>query len=149
SVSNDPIAPVYEEACRILSSESAPRWDCVRVISVPLLPLKQERPDGQDAPYTGLLDVALRARQVERFQDMLLDKSLIDRVNRVRGGSPVTVLKEPDRKETFFPIKIRLVTPHRPQDLSLRMMEACSVAERRDLINTAVADGSRAIIERL
>jgi predicted acylesterase/phospholipase RssA len=149
SVSNDPIAPVYEEACRILSSASAPRWDCLRIISVPLLPLRQERPDGQDAPYTGLVDVALRARQLERFQDMLLDKSLIDRVNRALGGGPVTVVNDADQKETFFPIKIRLVTPDRPQELSLRMIQACSAAERRDLINTAVADGCRAMIERL
>jgi predicted acylesterase/phospholipase RssA len=96
-----------------------------------------------------LLDVALRARQLERFQDMLLDKTLIDRVNRAVGGRPVTVTKDSGQKETFFPIKIRLVTPERPHDLSLRMMEAGSIAERRVLINTAVADGCRAMIERL
>ena len=123
--------------------------DCVRIISVPLLPLEQESLPGKSDPYTGLIDVALRSRQLRRFQDMLLDKSMIDRVSRALGGRPATTSGDSARKETFLPTKVRLVAPDRPHHLSLRMTQAGSVAERRELINTAVADGCRATIERL
>lgn len=149
SVANDPIGPVYEEACGILARQPAPRWNCLRIISAPLLPLRQERPDRETDPFTGLLEVALRARELSRFQDMQLDKGLIDRLSRALGTSPATLLNEAGQPETFYPAKIRLVAPDRPHQLSLRMTQAGSPAERRTLINSAVADGCRAMIERL
>jgi len=149
SVSNDPIMPVLEEACKHITKKADSQWDYVRIISVPLLPLKQEKPHAQSEPYTGLVDVTLRARELKRFQDMLLDKSLIDRVSRALGGKTVTLTNESGGHETFFPTKVRLVAPERTHQLSLRMMQAGSAAERRELIDSAVADGCRAMIERL
>jgi predicted acylesterase/phospholipase RssA len=149
SISNDPIMPVLEEACKFITKQDESQWDYVRIVSVPLLPLKQERPDGQTDPYTGLVEVALRAHELQRFQDMLLDKGLIDRVSRALGGKPVTVTTEAEGKETFLSTKVRLVAPERAHELTLRMTRAGSAAERRDLINGAVADGCRAMIERL
>jgi predicted acylesterase/phospholipase RssA len=149
SVSKDPIVPVWEEAYRMLTRKSDSSCDCVRIISVPPLPLEEEKLPGKSDPYTGLIHVALRSRQLQRFQDMLLDKNLIDRVSRALGGRPATTSDDSARKETFLPTKVRLVTPDRPHHLSLRMTQAGSVAERRELIDTAVADGCRAMIERL
>ncbi len=149
SVSNDPIVPVFEEACKILSHPAEASRERLRIISVPLLPLRQDKVLRQDEPYTGLVDVALRAVQLERFQDMLMDKSLIDRVNRVLNGRPATICDEHCERETFLPTKVRLVAPDSLPDLSLRLMHAGSVSERRKLIDTAVADGCRAMIERL
>jgi predicted acylesterase/phospholipase RssA len=149
SVSNDPIMPVYEEACKILAEELAPRRDSLRIVSVPLLPLRQEQPDEKSDPYTGMLDVALRARELQRFQDMLLDKSLIDRVSRALGGRSATVSDEREHPQSFVPAKVRLVAPDRAHQLTLRMTKAGSVVERRGLIDAAVADGCRAMIERL
>jgi predicted acylesterase/phospholipase RssA len=149
NMSSDPIMPVFEEACRILTRQSGAGCDRLRIISAPPLPLEQESPPAKSDPYTGLIDVALRARQLRRFQDMLLDKNLIDRVSRALGGRPATVGDESGRKETFLPAKIRLVVPERTHHLGLRMMQAGSAAERRELIDTAVADGCRAMIERL
>jgi predicted acylesterase/phospholipase RssA len=149
TVSNDPIVPVFEEACRILCNEPEPRRDHLRIISVPLLPLRQDHLSHQSEPYTGLVEVVLRARQLQRFQDMLLDKGLIDRVNRVLNEKPATIRDENCEVETFLPTKVRLVAPDSLPDLSLRLMHAGSVGERRKLIDTAVADGCRAMIERL
>ncbi len=149
NVSNDPIVPVFEEACKTLSNPAEARRDRVRIISVPLLPLRQDRLSQRSEPYTGLVEVMLRAKQLQRFQDMLLDKGLIDRVNRVLNGRPATIRDEACEKETFLPTKVRLVAPDRLPDLSLRLMHAGSVGERRKLIDTAVADGCRAMIERL
>jgi predicted acylesterase/phospholipase RssA len=42
SVSKDPIVPVWEEAYRMLALKSDSSCDCLRIISVPLLPLEQE-----------------------------------------------------------------------------------------------------------
>jgi len=149
SMSNDPIMPVFEEACRILTHQSASSCEGLRIISVPLLPLEQESLPEKSEPYTGLIDVALRARQLQHYQDMLLDKSLIDRVNRALGGRPATGGEHSGRTETFVPAKVRLVVPDRLHHLGLRMMQTGSLAERRVLIDTAVADGCRAMIERL
>lgn len=149
SVSSDPIMPVCEEIYKTLARQPDSTFDSVRIISVSLLPLEQERLPGKSDPYTGLIDVALRAKQLQRFQDLLLDKSLIDRVTRALGKRRAEIAPSADEKETFLPTKIRLVAPDRPHHLSLRMAQAGSVAERRDLINTAVADGCRAMIERL
>jgi predicted acylesterase/phospholipase RssA len=149
SVSSDPIMPVCEEAYRVLSEESDSYFDRVRIVTVPLLPLEGESLPGKSEPYTGLIDVALRSRQLQRFQDMLLDKSLIDRISRAVNGRSATVSDGAGRKEMFFPTKIRLVAPERPHHLSLRMTQAGSLAERREIINSAVADGCRAMIERL
>jgi len=149
SVSNDPIVPVFEEACKVVTNHPQPRWDSLRIISVPLLPVKKEKLDAQHEPFTGLVDVALRARELERFQDMLLDKSLIDRVSRALNGRPATISDETCQKETFLPTKVRLVAPDRPHQLGLRLTQACSAVQRRELIDSAVADGCRAMIERL
>ncbi len=149
SVSNDPILPVFAEACRVLSHQAEHRRDHLRIISVPLLPLRQDKLFRQSEPYTGLVEVTLRARQLQRFQDMLLDKSLIDRVNRVLNGRPATIGKEAGEREVFLPTKVRLVAPDNVPDLGLRLMHADSVGERRKLIDSAVADGCRAMIERL
>ena len=149
SVSNDPIMPVFEEACKVLCDQAEPRRDHLRIISVPLLPLRQDKVSRQSEPYTGLVEVTLRARQLERFQDMLLDKSLIDRINRVLNGRPATICDETCERETFLPTKVRLVAPDSLPELGLRLMHAGSVGERRKLIDTAVADGCRAMIERL
>lgn len=149
NVSTDPVIPAFEEACKVLTKECVRRCDSVRIVSVPLLPLRQEKLPGQDEPFTGLVDVVLRAGQLQRFQDMLLDKSLIDRVNRALNGRPATVTDEQGQKETFLPTKVRLVAPDRHPELSLRLMHAGSVVERRKLIDSAVADGCRAMIERL
>ncbi len=148
-MSNDPIMPVYEEACRRLSHPPGPGCESLRIISVSPLPLDQECQPGKSDPYTGLVDVALRARQLLHFRDMLLDKSLLDRVNRTLDGRAASVGDDAGAKETFLPVKIRMVAPDRTHHLGLRMTQAGSVAQRRELINTAVADGCRAMIERL
>ena len=149
SISNDPIMPVFEEACKVLCDQAEPRRDRLRIISVPLLPLRQDQVFRQSEPFTGLVEVMLRARQLLRFQDMLLDKSLIDRINRVLNGRPATICDETCERETFLPTKVRLVAPDSLPELKLRLMHAGSVAERRKLIDSAVADGCRAMIERL
>ncbi len=149
NVSNDPVMPLYEEACKILASQHEPQWDYLRIISVPLQPLRQENLPGQSEPYTGLVDVALRALQLQRFQDMLLDKSLIDRVNRALSCRPAIISDGTGQKETFLPAKIRLVAPEKSHQLSLRMAHSGSALDRRKLIDSAVADGCRAMIERL
>lgn len=149
NVSNDPIMPVFEEACRVLCHEPEPQRDHLRIISVLLMPLRQDQLAHQSEPYTGLVEVALRAKELQRFQDMLLDKGLIDRVNRVLNERPSTIVNESGEKETFLPTKVRLVAPDNLPELGLRLMRAGSVGEQRKLIDTAVADGCRAMIERL
>ena len=148
-MSSDPIMTVFEAACGMLKRQAAPDCDRLRIISVPLLPTTQEGPPGNSDPYTGLVDVALRARQLRRFQDMLLDKSLIDRVSRALGGRSVTIDHGAGGHEAIVPAKVRLVVPTRLPQLGLRMLQAGSVAERRELIHTAVANGCRAMLERL
>jgi predicted acylesterase/phospholipase RssA len=149
TVSNDPIVPVFEEACRIAASRPAENWKALRIISAPLLPVRQEKNPGCFEPHTGLVDVAIRARELERFQDMLLDKSLVDRVSRALNGRPATISDETGATETLFPAKIRLVAPERAPRLSLRLLQAGSAAKQREIIDSAVADGCRAMIERL
>lgn len=149
TVSNDPIMPVFEQACRILAHQPAERWDYIRIMSVPLVPPRQEKFSSTAEPYTGLVDVALRASELQRFQDMMLDKGLVDRVSRAVGGRTTTVCGGSQYQETYIPTKVRLVMPDRAHQLTLRMTQAGSAAERRDLINSAVADGCRATIERL
>lgn len=149
-VSSDPVIPAYEEACKELTRRAGDlSCSSIRIISASLLPLRQEKLPGQHEPFTGLVDVALRAQQLQRFQDMLLDKGLIDRLARALNQKPATVIDESGQKETMLPAKVRLVAPERHPDLSLRLMQAGSVVERRKLIDASVADGCRAMIERL
>lgn len=149
SVSNDPIVPVFEEACKILTNPAERKRDRLRIISVPLLPLRHEKISRPSEPYTGLVEVMLRAKELQRFEDMLMDKGLIDRISRVLNGRPATIVDETCGAETFLPTKVRLVAPDSVPNLSLGLMRAGSVGERRKLIDTAVADGCRAMIERL
>jgi predicted acylesterase/phospholipase RssA len=149
TVSNDPIVPVFEEACRIAAARPEKNWTSLRIISAPLLPVRQEKNPGCFEPYTGLVDVALHARELQRFQDMLLDKSLVDRLSRALNGKPATIQDESGCTETLFPAKIRLVAPERAPQLSLRLLQASTAAKQREIIDTAVADGCRAMIERL
>jgi predicted acylesterase/phospholipase RssA len=149
SVSNDPIMPVFEAACKTLSDPAGPHRDRLRIISVPLVPLRQDELSRQSEPYTGLVEVVLRAKRLQRFQDVLMDKGLIDRINRVLNGRPATICEGDCDVETYLPTKVRLVAPDTLPELSLRLVNAGSVGERRKLIDAAVADGCRAMIERL
>jgi len=149
NVSNDPIVPVFEEACRVVVENPTKRWDSLRIITVPLLPVRQDKASGQFEPYTGLVDVTLRARELLRFQDILLDKGLVDRMSRALNGRAATIIDETEQEQTLLPAKVRLVAPERPPRLSLRLMQAGSAAKQREMINSAVADGCRAMIERL
>jgi predicted acylesterase/phospholipase RssA len=149
SVSKDPIVPVFEEACRRVANRPVKCWNSLRIISAPLLPVKRDDGSLSSEPMTGLVDVALRASDLQRYQDMLLDKGLIDRLNRALNGKPATIADETTVGETFFPAKIRLVAPERPLRLSLRLMQAGSATKQREMIGTTVADGCRAMIERL
>jgi len=149
SVSKDPIVPVFEEACRQVAGHPEKGWNSLRIISAPLLPVRRDEGSLTPEPFTGLVDVTLRARDLLRFQDMLLDKGLIDRLNRALNGRAATVSDESNASETFFPAKIRLVAPDRPPRLSLRLMQAGSATKQRELIDATVADGCRAMIERL
>ncbi len=149
SVSNDPIVPVFEEACRMVTAQPGKGWTSLRIISVPLLPIRQDKSSAAFEPYTGLVDTTLRALDLQRFQDMLLDKGLIDRLSRALNGRSATISRGTSRVETILPAKIRLVAPERRPHLSFRLMRAGSAAKQRDLIDSAVADGCRAMIERL
>jgi len=149
SVSNDPIVPVFEEACRIAASRPEEGWKSLRIISAPLLPVRREKNPGCFEPHTGLVDVAIRARGLQRFQDMLLDKSLVDRLSRALNGKPATITDENGHRETLFPAKVRLVAPERAPGLSLRLLQTSSAARQREIIDSVVADGCRAMIERL
>ncbi len=149
SVSQDPIVPVFEEACRQVTIHPEKHWNSLRIISAPLLPFRRDESSLASEPITGLVDVALRASDLQSYQDMLLDKGLIDRLNRALNGKAATMTHETTAGETFFPAKIRLVAPDRPPRLSLRLMQAGSAAKQRELIGMTVADGCRAMIERL
>lgn len=149
SVSRDPIVPVFEESCRQVATQPEKRWDSLRIISAPLLPVRRDESSLTSEPITGLVDVALRASDLQCYQDMLLDKGLIDRLNRALNGKAATMTHETTADETFFPAKIRLVAPDRPPRLSFRLMQAGSAAKQRELIGMTVADGCRAMIERL
>lgn len=149
SISQDPIVPVFEEACRQVANRPEKRWNSLRIISAPLLPVRRDKASLPPEPFTGLVDVALRARDLQRFQDMLLDKGLIDRLSRALNGKAATISDETTADETLFPAKIRLVAPDGPPRLSLRLMQAGSAAKQRELIDMTVADGCRAMVERL
>ncbi len=149
SVSKDPIVPVFEEACRQVANRPEKCWNSLRIISAPLLPVKRDKGSLNSEPITGLVDVALRATDLQRYQDMLLDKGLIDRLNRALNGRAAAITDQTAASETFYPAKIRLVAPDRPPRLSLRLMQAGSAAKQRELVNMTVADGCRAMIERL
>ena len=155
NVSNDPVT----EALGCLREDGATveiirkKHSQVRIYSVPLLPIEQDALPGRVETYTRLVDVGLRALQLQRFQDAQLTKKLVETYRRALPPSgavfdvPPT---EPGKKaKAFFLTELVHLTPPRPLDLNTRIPGAANAEERRALMESAVADGCRALLERL
>ncbi len=156
NVSNDPVTEALgclreDEATVKIIREKHPK---VRIYSVPLLPIEQDALPGRVETYTRLVDVGLRALQLQRFQDAQLTKKLVETYKRALPPSgAVFDLPPPDgqpgKKKAFFLTELIHLTPPRPLDLNTRIPGAANAEERRALMESAVADGCCALLERL
>jgi predicted acylesterase/phospholipase RssA len=153
SVANHPITETLAHLS--LEHEIADHFETkyseVRIYSVSLLPIEKEELPGRTDSYTNLVDVGLRALQLQRFQDALLEKHLVDTYNDAlpRGASSFTVLSDSSEPKQFFRTHLVHVTPEEPHELNTRVPAAGSAEDRRALMESAAADGCRAMIQKL
>ena len=155
NVSNDPVTEALgclreDEATVEIIRKSNHQ---IRIYSVPLLPIEQDALPGRVETYTRLVDVGLRALQLQRFQDAQLTKKLVETYRRALPPSGAVFdvpPPEPGKKtKAFFLTELVHLTPPRPLDLNTRIPGAANAEERRALMESAVADGCRALLERL
>jgi predicted acylesterase/phospholipase RssA len=152
SVANHPITETLTHLS--LEPEIADHFETkyseARIYSVPLLPIEEELP-GRTDPYTNLVDVGLRALQLQRFQDALLEKHLVDTYNAALPpeASSFTVLSDSSEPKQFFRTHLVHVTPEEPHELNTRVPAAGSAEDRRALMESAAADGCRAMMQKL
>lgn len=157
NVSNDPVT----EALGCLREDEATvqmiydKHAGVRIYSVPLLPIERDELPGRVETYTRLVDVGLRALQLQRFQDGQLTKKLVETYRRALPGNHSVFYvpppaEQPEKKtRAFFLTDLIHLTPPRPLDLNTRIPGAANAEERRALMESAVADGCRALLQRL
>lgn len=153
NVANDPVTESLAAMRRDpeLVEEIAAHYQGVRVYAVPLLPIEAENLPGAIDTYTGLVDVGLRALQLQKFQDALLAKRLVKAYSEALPKNHAMFrAKQPDGQEmTFFQTDLVNITPALPLNLNGRIPLAESACQRRQLMEEAVAEGCRAFLERL
>ena len=152
NVGNDPVTESLSalRGDRRALEEIATRCCGVRIYSLPLLPMDATSLPGQEEPYTRLVDVGLRALQLQKFQDALLEKNLAKTYAAAMPAQAVFFVEQPDgRKLSFFRTDIVRLTPPRPLGLNTRIPGAANNEERRALMEETVAEGCRALLERL
>src|SRR5207249_1988857 len=78
NVANHPITETLQHLRSVpnIAKTFAEDYCEVLIYSVPLLPVESKELPGKVASYTSLVDVGLRALQLQRFQDALLESRL-------------------------------------------------------------------------
>jgi predicted acylesterase/phospholipase RssA len=104
-------------------------------------------PGGASGSFGNLLDVVMRAMELQRFRDARLDTKLTRLYTRampVQGG--ITFDAEGKR---YLRTKLHALEPEAPLRVNEQLLSAASPDERRKVIAQTIADGCRASLERM
>ncbi|HEX9895308.1 MAG TPA: patatin-like phospholipase family protein, partial [Gemmatimonadales bacterium] len=131
----------------LLRDRVNPAASVIHVYSVSHLPFSQPAmapAERGDRPYLNLLDVANRAKQLQRFRDAALERRLTELFTRaIPPGRAVF----PVGDKGYLRVWVAPVEPDAPLELNDRLARCCSPEDARQLISEAVADGCRASLE--
>jgi predicted acylesterase/phospholipase RssA len=152
-------AVVANEPIRALITHLTPRVNddstCVDVYTVSSLPLNARELGGDRASYSGAIDIAKRARQLESFRDATLDRRMTMLVSRMLPGDRATWWAgrdegEPDtNKKKYLRANVYPVELEALGSVNDKLLAAATIDERREVIAQAVADGCRSSLETM
>jgi predicted acylesterase/phospholipase RssA len=124
----------------------------VHIYPVEALPISDKEGLGRYAPVKGqpflnLVDIVMRALQLQRYRDATLERDLTKVVNRVitPGSSTVTIDKNGESRK-FFRAFFAPIDLDEPPQLNKRMFFS-SRTKRQIAIAETIADGCRASLE--
>lgn len=155
NVTNFALQGVFE----LLSARGVlPEGETVHVYPVMTLPVtRRALPDdadpasgqGPEAPFSGLVDVTLRALDLQRFRDATLERRLTELYTQTlpRDATHLTVSDENGETRRFVRSWVTPLEPATPIGLNRRILQDPEQARRMML--EAVADGCRASLETL
>ncbi len=157
--SNEPTRPLFSHLRKavLVNRESS----AVHIFSVSPLPYsKTELGDPRVAEagrdLSGLIAIALRARELERFRDAALERRLTELQTRTMPsrGSVVLDLVIPSsdgsgRKETLFRTWVFPIEPEQPLRVNERVLGESSPEGRKSVVSEAIADGCRVTLQRI
>lgn len=149
NIANEPILGVVE----LLRNQMDDQAATAHVYNVSAFPitaktLPAEQGDAGTSDALNIVDVGLRARQLQRFQNSTFEKRLVElytrllpkdqgKLTRSYGGKP----------HVYVGAEVYPIEPTRPLTLNGRLASAASNDERRRLVREAVAQGCRAAME--
>lgn len=143
NLANEPTGAALDYLKRV----AHPKASAAYLYSVTHLPLtarslEYEKPER----YSELLNVASRARELERFRDARLDRSLTEVVT---ATLPPGTVHYKTGEDTFLRAHVFPIEPERPAHVNQRVLQAACNADRRRIIAETVADGCRTALETM
>jgi len=100
-----------------------------------------------DGECSGILDVAARALELQRFRDATIEQNLTDLYSKALppgGGARI-----PIGERTFVRAEVRALGLERPVAINREIFVGRSDVDVKDLVYEAVADGCRATLEAM
>jgi predicted acylesterase/phospholipase RssA len=147
---------VAHEPIRALVTHLTPKVNpdslCVDVYPVSSIPLNAKELAGGQETYSGAIDIAKRARQLENFRDATLDRRMTTLVSQTLPGDravwwPGRGRGEPAHTERYLRANVFPIEVNASRSVNSKLMEASTIKERRQVIAEAVADGCRSSLE--
>jgi predicted acylesterase/phospholipase RssA len=100
--------------------------------------------------YLSLMEVALRALQLQRFRDATMERRMTELYTKTIPSGKVKFDvpgKDPNKPDQFVRAWIVPVEPEVPIELNRQLFRARDKSARRDLLAETVADGCRAALQ--
>lgn len=121
----------------------------VHIYAVDPLPISREElgpyPPVKDQPYINLLDIVMRALQLERFRDAKLERNLTHAISRTLPHGSGTVSIEEDGKK-YFRAYYAPIELESPPNLNRKVLTSGRAARRMSIAET-IASGCRSALQ--
>ena len=149
NIANEPILGIIELLRDRMSSEAG----TAHVYTVSTFPISADglpakKGDAGASDVLNVVDVGLRARQLQRFQDAMFEQRLVGLYTRLLPANCGTFTRtDKTGLHVYVGAAVYPIEPTQPLLLNDRLAKASSNDERRRLVRNAVAQGCRAALE--
>jgi len=125
----------------------------VHIYAVDPLPVSKEElgPSSTvgNGPYVNLIDIALRALQLQRYRDATIERKLTKLItNVIHPGTPVAEIEQRGRHRKYFRGFVAPIELDHAADLNRKILVAKKEA-RRDALAEAISAGCRASLQSM
>jgi len=147
-VAHEPIRALVSHLTTRINHDST----CLDVYPVSSIPLANTELGGGRETYSGIIDIAKRARELENFRDATLDRRMTTLVSQTLPGTKAVWWSgrdtgQPATGKRYLRANVFPIDVNGSKSVDSRLAEAPTIEDRRQVIAEAVADGCRSSLE--